>query len=340
MVHVRMVATVALVLVSLAGPAHAGKLGRLKPAAKPTPLLGGRLSIKVPAAARIQARQRSIMAAPESAASETRVVLDAGKERLVIMTNELFALSGPDFGPRAGKHLRERVVGPAAGAAKVRRLKQGKGKLSVFALTPAKHDLKRQAILVLAGLAAHPDGTVQQLAFFVNPAGARDLAGVTRLCQAMLKTLRPGKRTLKRTGGERSLRAAGASLAMVVPEDHVLISQRGPDFMVHRLAPLVPLGSPGGRIGVYVGGHPGLQYRQRENRSMGKWKASVKKVKRTLLGKPVQWHHWSHRGWHTAEALAPLTRRDRVHVFVGGPSEAAVGKLLKTAQTLRKAARR
>ena len=38
-----------------------------------------------------------IMAAPESAEHETRVVFDAGDERLVLMANEAFAFAGDDF---------------------------------------------------------------------------------------------------------------------------------------------------------------------------------------------------------------------------------------------------
>src|SRR5512136_940564 len=72
-------------------PGHTGELGKLPLADRPIQLLGGRLTVRMPAAARVEPRQRSIMSAAESGEEETRVVLDAGPERLVLLASELFA---------------------------------------------------------------------------------------------------------------------------------------------------------------------------------------------------------------------------------------------------------
>ena len=75
----------------------AGELGKAKLSEKPIEVLGGRLSIRMPQGAKKEARPFDIMSAPESEEHETRVVFDAGQERLVLMVHESFAFAGDDF---------------------------------------------------------------------------------------------------------------------------------------------------------------------------------------------------------------------------------------------------
>ena len=63
-------------------------------------LLKGRLSAVFPAGARLEGRGHDIMAADESVEEESRVVVDSGKQRFVIMCQELFQDGGPDFAQR------------------------------------------------------------------------------------------------------------------------------------------------------------------------------------------------------------------------------------------------
>ena len=75
----------------------AGELGKATLSNKPIEVLGGRLMVRMPLGGKTVARSFDIMSAPESEEHETRVVFDAGQERLVLMAHENFAFAGDDF---------------------------------------------------------------------------------------------------------------------------------------------------------------------------------------------------------------------------------------------------
>lgn len=328
----------ALVVVGLiAMPADAGELAKLKPDSKSTPLLAGRLVVKAPKQAEVIARRASIMAAEEATEEETRMVIDAGSERLVIMTWELFSLKGDGFSKRADKYLKESLLPAERAKAKTERVTLPKNGLEVYALAPLSHDKKREAILVLSAAIGHPDGTVQFMAFYVNPQGAADIPEVTKLSRTILGTLGPGKRRLDLTAGARKLAAFEKTLEIQVPKNVSHSVQQGPDFLVHRLSQVAALSDERGSLGIYIGGHPSYQYKQRENRSMGKWKANVTRKKSKLLGGDIEWHRWDNDGWHTAEAILALPGGGNLllHVFAGGPDASLVDGMMKIAATLK-----
>jgi len=324
----RLASTVVALLALAPGAAHAGKLGALKPKGKPLLLLAGRLSMKMPPGSRLEARQASIMAAPEASQDESRVVLDAGPERLVVMVNEVFALAGADF---------ETVVRKEASSStgdvrfKVEALKTGSPKLKAWALVPSKL-AGGEANLVLASYLAAPDGTVQLVRFYVNPAGAKDARGCAALARAVHATLLPGARKLARQGGVREL-GGHAKLQVTTPRGYVATLQPGPDFEVHHLRKLAPMGTPGPSLGVYIGGHPSFQHKQRG----GVDPKQVKQRKGRLLGAKTTWYEWriSAKPPRTmVEAIAPAGRM-RLHVFASGGNAAELAELLKIAESIK-----
>ena len=74
-----------------------GALGRAYQAETEIALLDGRLAARLPAGATVQPVPASLMGAPASSETETRVVLDVGAERLVMMATELFQHSQSGF---------------------------------------------------------------------------------------------------------------------------------------------------------------------------------------------------------------------------------------------------
>ena len=90
----------ALVLLSGLSLQAAEELVQLKPGAAVTNLLGGRLTVRLPPGAKIEAMAHSIMSAPAAETEHTRVVLDAGPQRMVIMADELFSIAGKDIEKR------------------------------------------------------------------------------------------------------------------------------------------------------------------------------------------------------------------------------------------------
>jgi hypothetical protein len=286
-------------------------------------LLNGRLRVRLPAGARNEARGHSIMAAPQSVQQETRLVLDAGRERLVVMSYELFATAGDDLAAAVRKYLAE-----DGATEKIEPLTLAG--LRAIVAVPTTHDLKREAIPVLDVFVASPDSTVQALAFFVNPAGGTDIQGVTELARRSAATLAAGPAKLPSTTGSRVL---SDGLHITVPAGYVATRQDGPDFTVHHLRKLGPLGEPTTRVGIYLGGHPAYQHKQVDDTPV-----ALKKTAGKLLGQAMEWHTWT-RGKPptqvtTMEAIVPHGSGLLVHVFMSAPSEAALAEPKAIAETL------
>lgn len=301
----------------------AGALGKLEPAAATTDLLAGRLRVRVPKAARVEPRGHSIMAAPQSVQHETRVMLDAEKERLVIMAVELFETVGADLLAAVRKDVADWPQPPAVEALTLPELR-------AVTVAPATHDLKREAILILSVYVASADSTVQNVSFYVNPAGGGDVKGATALARRIAATITAGPTKLQSSAGVRPL---SGGLSVTLPEGFSATQQPGPDFSVHHLRKLTPLGQPPARIGIYIGGHPSYQYRQ-----MDEAQPPVKKSTGKLLGKDIEWHSWT-RGKTptevtTMEAIAPLGGPLKLHVFLNAATEAELSALRKVVESM------
>jgi hypothetical protein len=314
----------------LAAPAaaHAGGLASLKAIPNAIDLLAGRLTIRMPAAARLEARRASIMAAPNAAQDESRVVLDAGGERMVVMAYELFALAGPKFEAA----LKKEGLGPKGPPLTVEKVAL-KG-LSAYGLVPSTIKVQGDAALVLAAYVVSADSTVQLLSFYINPLAAKDAKGGQGLARRVLATLAPGTRKLQSTAGTRRLAGRAGVLEAKVPDGYLATLQAGPDFEVHHLRKLVPFGEVGPAVGVYLGGHPNFQHKQMG----GKTKVTERKGK--LLGRAVTWHEWAVEEAGTpkrfmVEAIVEATGNLRAHVFYGAGKAAELTQLAAIAESLK-----
>jgi hypothetical protein len=219
---------------AVSGVPALGALGKLALSAHPSALLGGRLSVRMPAVAEAHPRGHDIMAAPASDEEESRIVVDAGKERVVLMAYELYALSGSDLEEAARADVAG-SWGKEAAAVKLEKLTVAPP-LTAVTLVPPRQDGQRDANLVLGLFVGNGDGTVQYLAFYVNPAGARDATGAATLCRKIAATVRAGSRRLSWKSGPRSFPGIGNDrLVIMAPEGFVASIQEGPDFSIYWL---------------------------------------------------------------------------------------------------------
>lgn len=189
----------------------------------PTSLLKDRLTLRLPKDMRIQARAHNIMSAPQPTEEETRAVLDAGEERLVIMAAELFERGGADPDRNVRASVAAEFIPPPL---KIEPLQLFSQQLKAWAIVPASIDRSHSAILLLSVYVLHPDGFMQLLNLYVNPAAASGtgcsglsrVAGAgklpqapgefptcTALAQAITSTLEAGARRIDSAGGERKL---------------------------------------------------------------------------------------------------------------------------------------
>jgi len=149
--------------------------------------------------------------------------------------------------------------------------------------------------MIRGALVRQPDGTVQQIGFFLNEPGMQDLPAANRLVTRIVGSLRPGPRRLP---------------AAEPVNGYTTYLQPGPDFSVKWFEHLVELNARGGRMGIYSGGHPQSPEAPPDARA----------VRGKLFGTSAEWRLWQDDGMFHQEAF--LTAADRkLHVFMRAVSE-------------------
>jgi len=302
----------------------AGELGKATLSDKPIKVLGGRLMVRMPLGARTEARLFGIMSAPESDEHETRVVFDAGQERLVLMAHENFAFAGDDF----EKDVREWVA-KWSGKYRIETLQlptRGLKAVAVIPLNAPDHSRSDDATFVEGLLVESADRTIQSLDVYVNTAAEKDLEGCKAVAHRILMSVAPGKKELQLAAGERRLFANSKDLeiSITVPKNTVATKQVGPDFLVHRLIVLGRLGADSGSIGIYVGGHPSF-------------KPGAKRGEGMIFGKNVEWHSFEQGGGLEALCKFPIPGDIPLfaHVWVQAPNDAQLGALKQASESMK-----
>jgi hypothetical protein len=287
------------------------------PLTKDMDLLGAHLTMRVPSQVRIEQRQRSIMAAPESQQEETGAVIGSSGSEMIFVVQELFATPPGDFEGAVRKDLGNDPV-------KVQRAELQQP-LKGFAFFPAAP--QAQANLLWGAYIAHPDGTVQRIAFY----GDRPQAQLPEECPSqarrMAATLRPGSRRLSLTGGRAKF---GNRFGLQLPPGYVTSEQRGPDFIVYKVKKIAALGTKPATLGLYVGNFPSYH------------ETSGKVIPVILFGKSSQWHEARTPGAMNADALVVLSDtvqgnshlREYAHVFIRAQEAKELEELEKAAATL------
>jgi hypothetical protein len=287
-----------------------------------TPLLDGRLYLRLLEGTVLEPRSTSIMGAPESHETETRAICDAGDERLVIMAHEMFRSAGDDF----EKGVRGEVATWSTESGwnyQIESLKLKRGR--AFLVAPSKNDIaeqvsgRRDHIFVLCTLIENPDRTVQMVNFFVNQAAARNMDNSISTCRELAATAASGTRKLTFKAGRRVFRDFDREFAIQVPDNFVMSSKGIHDFSVHTFTKVVPLGMAPSTFGIYLGSFPDLQYRQRRAN------APLAKTSGTLLGQKVEWLEWTDKNEHICETILPISMEKGLlmHAFgnSGDPKE-------------------
>ena len=231
-------------------------------------LLAGRLAIRVPTEARTEARRAGIMAAAESVEQESRIVLDYGPQKMVLMVSETFSRATSDFEAAVQKKM-----GPTSKRVAVWDLQSP---LRGVAYWPNTSSWTAEANLVMGLYVLRSDQTVQHLAFYLNPAAAQDLAVWENLARKIAASVTDGHGNLTTQAGERGI----AGFVATVPDGYVATTQRGPDFSVYHLHKITEFGDPASTLNIYSGNHPqGLPNGPQPKTS-----------RTTLLGVPAEWH--------------------------------------------------
>lgn len=257
------------------------------------PLLEDRLRLSMPPAAHLEPRAAPIMGAPEPDEQESRIVLDNGDARMVVMITELASQADGDEAARL------RAISPPG-----THIAEGTSDTGLRMVTaePDALDQSSPAIEVVRAFVTHTDGTLQQIVFLVNPEAARgDDEACRYLPRRALASLKAGERALQRGGSWRLPTGPEAEvLSIDLPDGWTVFTQNGPDFFVHRIVEVAPPGAPGVGGILYFGGHPNARRPQDAVEEPG-----------TLYGAPIQWLRSTEAGQTSFEA---------VHA-IGGPTD-------------------
>jgi len=247
------------------------------------PILGGRLTLQPPRGTKSQPRNViGIMGADEPDEEETRLRFEEGHELLVILADEWVALAADDE-----RTTREKTIGALetrTGPLNVTPFASATGAVRGWLALPDGIAFKfddPQAGLVLTMVLVQPDGTLQGLGIFANRALARRPAETIALARRIAATVEGGG---KRIGveGDRVLPLLGESeqVRIHLPAGFAMSTQNGPDFLVHRLRKIVPIGTTAPIGYLYSGFHPQRPAPDGEN---------LPSRTGTLLGRSVQW---------------------------------------------------
>ncbi len=288
-------------------------------------LLADRFVISMPKGARVEARQKSIMSAPEPEANETRVVFDDGAERLVLMANDLFAISGEDLVADSRAEManwEERKNDTLASLA----VAEG---VRAASFLPAEPECGGDACFLGGAFVAGKDGAVVQITLYVNPKGIEARAAHwTAQAKRILASVKAGKgKPLSRAAGKRVLATYDGkrNVSVDLPADWAVSQQRGPDFDVVRVFPMRRLGGDAGSLGIYLGHHPSFRPDPKAAKREG-----------TIFGKAVSWQKNDATNGASFDALVPPDgeRSPVMHVFVWAPDEKRAIELVDLAKKL------
>jgi hypothetical protein len=301
----------------------AGELGKASLSEKPIEVLGGRLTVHMPDRASIQARPFVLMSAPEWEEHETRVIFDAGQEKLFLVVQESFAFAGDDF----EKDVRDWVA-KWKGEYRIEPMQLPTKGLIGVAVNPRNvpdHSRYDDATFVEGVFLVSHDRTIQSFDVCVNAAAEKDMEGCRAIGDRILRSVAPGKKKLRLGPGERRLAfSKDMEISILVPKDTAVIRQVGPDFLIQRLIVLGRLGAESGRIGIYLGAYPEFQ-------------AGTTVDNGTIFGKKVEWHSLPDR--KGLETLCKPPIPDDIplmaQVWVQAANDAQLGLLKQAAESMK-----
>lgn len=300
---------------------------------EPTPLLGDRVRMCIPAQAWLDQRHEGgLMGVDVSALRQQRVGMDAGPERMVVLVEE--KLIRVDRKLRAIAELYLTDVTNAYGIPwHVKDTKPAPGTELLIADAVAP---EREAIPMYLLLVAHPDGTLLEITFYLNPPAASNRGAWMAIGGHMVKSLVPGERRLERKArtvtlcSDRSPEALQIDLA----KNFVVSVDLGADFVVHRFEQVGPLDADTGTVGIYLGNHPAYHV------SRTRPQPPVTKVPVTLLGQSGEWLCViTESGAIKMETIMPVPDSGTpplfAHVFLTGMDSEECARLVEMVRTLR-----
>ena len=235
-----------------------------------------------------------------------QVVIESGDSRLSFTVWEPFVTAPADLEKAVRQELQRDPL-----TIQSRAVPSGLRLVEFFPNAP-----QANANLIWGAYVANSDGTVQTIAFYGDGPQAKLPPSCLSKAKAMAESLALGKRALNLKGGATTV---GGQLTVSLPPSYGTSIQNGVDFTVYKIKKVVPLGNPGGSIGLYLGGHPSFNG---QGQTGGK---------ATLLGKPAEWLDQSHANYSEALIILDPKGHQYAHVFITANSASELKELKRVA---------
>jgi hypothetical protein len=287
-------------------------------ASEPMKLLGGRITIRAPARARIERRGPTRVEVEKEADEESRVVLDYASERMTLVASETFSRSGGDFEAAV-----RRTVGASSMRVEALDLKSPTHGIAYWPEMSLSSN-RTESTRVMGLYIRRSDATVEHFAFDLNADAARDSAAWEGLARKIAATISEEPERLPSQAGER--RSFG--FTATVPEGYIATRGGAP----LKLRKLTNFGDAGSSLAVDAG--YGLQPVPNG--------PQVKISNAVLFGMPTQWHEMvqteDSQRVMSADAVVMLQRGPRpiyAHVALGCANSTEMEELKRIAASLR-----
>ena len=290
---------------------------------EPVSMLGDRIRMQLPEGTLIEPRYIEQFMRESCVEDETKATLALGGVRLRFEAQMLFQTAGDDFEDSLAKLLeQDKELYSAASTELIRNESDSRLYLTTLKPSPAKS----ACACLHSAWVIHPDHLVEVVHGYVMDAAPSEYENYRTLIADSLKTIKPGPARLNI--GPRTVRFSGIELTL--PDGYGVTSYLGPDFLVHRVQRVVPLGQPVPSLGVYDGSFPNMFHGD-------SGVTTVESYRARLFGKKVKWFRFRDGDSFCAEALFEFSKKSggrELHIFCTAPSKERLDEMLSIAAAL------
>ncbi len=244
-------------------------------------LLNRKLYLDLPANAKLMPRVADIMAADPNQNQETRIFIEDGNRKLVIMATETLIMATDNFLAELNK------AEPTTEDYSRKQLNSGDSVITILNTPTIYYDSTESAILINSLLVKNPDKTVSRVDAYINPEAFQSKDEYVRLSEKIFNTLSKGTRRLNLAARTESFKVFGTTskIKMNLPKNYFVLADEKYDFGVLRVNAYRMLGDTTfSSMTIYTGHHPTYFYNE-----YGLNEADAKKTPGKYLAQAVDW---------------------------------------------------
>ena len=292
-------------------------------------VLNNKASFLFPQAAFDVARKADIVSADPGGSSETRIMLDIGKMRMVVMAEELFVTSG--------KNLLQ-VVSKINGAGYKTKLLVEKDSMLAVLRTPQKFDSTKNTILVNTMLVRTPDNSVFRISAFINLEGFKQKDDFVTLSERIFASIAKGTKRNYYVARIETIPIFDSKKSFLIrlPKGYVVTKNVKRDFEVLNFQKIKDIADTNAAtLTIYTGFHPSWFHHDYNLDS-----STAIKVGGKLLDKKIEWMYFKveAKSFYLKEQKMPFDPVEKnliIHIAMEASTPAAITELTTIVEAIK-----